>query len=1180
MSGALGSLVVEVAANVARFQSDMGRIAYIAQQNANTVQRAFDVVGNSLKALGVGLSLGVAIDTVKTKIEQAIKSAADLEDLAQRTGGTIEGLSKLTNVAQVSGTGTDVLAAGLQRLAKTMVDAQQGSEQAAAAFTTLGISTKDLASQRPEDVFTRVATELAKYEDNAAKTALAQELLGRSGANLLPVFNDLVNVGSLAAVTTAEQSAAAKDYELNLLRLQVTVDAVFRTIALQIVPVMGSFVKALVSSANSTDGLRASVDKLAANGSLRQWAEATAMGVARFIDVLSVVPDIFVIVGKTIGAAAAQFAGLGKVLAGVLQMLSGDIAKGVQTAQEGLKQITAVGNLWWQDMQQIWNRPLFSERFKQQLAADAQAMAQSMAQVPSKKPSLPSLPPAVKPPPTTVTADNGALKAQIDAQLKVLDRQIQQEQQLYQIRQQTLQRLYGDDLLSIKDYFAARQASTEQYRQQTLALYDQEVADLQQAMARMADVRAKAELAGRIQEIDQRKLRVTNEVERQTVLDRLDQARATQAYADEVERLNIRLLELQGNLQEAAARQRALDNRSLRQRLTIEQDLPALDALSRIEELQGAQIVQAYADEVERLNIRLLELQGNLQEAAARQNALQNRGLRQRLTIEQDLPALDALQQIENLQTAQAALDQFAATAALVDERLRTAEGRIALDQQTGATTELESLQRLGQARQAAAAQLAEIARQMDAVAQASGNPIMLANVEAFKLRIDELAVSADTLQATFRGIFVGGFSGFLTDLMQGTKSLKEAFLDFARSVEQAITRIVVQNLAQQLFGAGGPLGGLSSFFSSLFGFTPAASGAGVITGGSGLIVPGISGMRADGGPVSANQSYLVGERGPEIFKPSLPGTIVSNEQVKTSALGSPPWRLSPAALGLLLAPLSVLSPASAATAPVAQRAVSAASAVAMSSAAPFAVALPPRLSLPAAAPFVQAVAARLQVPLPAPTAAALPPTLAAPLPPTLANALAHRLAAVAAPAEMVARTEQRELEFLDSSAGGFAQPVMSDKDFASPANTPLAAVGIFNLAASRLEIPAEPATGALGIAMAPALVAGALPQAISSAIPAPFARSLSAALELNIAGSLREGGQAYRNQAYVVGEAGPEIFVPSTAGTVLANRLDGAATPSIVINNSFAPGTDLRTIDQAATQIGLRVQRALRRST
>lgn len=1110
MSGSLGSLVVEVAANVARFQSDMGRIAYIAQQNANTVQRAFDAVGNSLKALGVGLSLGVAIDTVKTKIDTAIKSAADLEDLAQRTGGTIEGLSKLTNVAQVSGTGTDVLAAGLQRLAKNMVDAEQGSAQAAAAFTTLGISTKDLSSQRPEDVFNRVATELAKYEDNAAKTAIAQELLGKSGANLLPVFNDLVTVGSLAAVTTAEQSAAAKDYELNLLRLQVTVDAVFRTVALQIVPVMGSFVKALVSSANSTDGLRSSVDKLAADGSLRQWAEATAMGLARFIDVVSVVPDIFVLVGKTIGASAAQFAGLGKVLAGVLQMLSGDIGKGVQTAQEGLQQITAVGNLWWQDMQQIWNRPLFSERFKQQLATDAQAMAQSMAQGaegPGKKPSLPTLAPPARPPGNVVSSDTGALKAQIDAQMKVLDRQIQQEQQLYQIRQQTLQRLYGDDLLSIKDYFAARQASTEQYRQQTLALYDQEVADLQQAMARMTDVRARAELAGRLQEVDQRKQRLTNEVERQTVLDRLDQARATQAYADEVERLNISLLELQGRLQEAATRQRALDNRSLRQRLTIEQDLPALDALNRIEQLQGAEIVQAYADEVERLNIRLLELQGNLQEAAARQTALQNRGLRQRLTIEQDLPALNTLQQIEDLQAAQAALDQLAATAAVVDERLRTAEGRIALDQQTGAVTELQSLERLGQARQAAAAQLAQIAEQMDAVARASGNPVMLANVEAFKLRIDELAASADAMGTTLRGIFVGGFSGFLSDLMQGTKSLKEAFLDFARSVEQAITRIVAQNIAQQLFGTGGPLGGLSSLVGSFFGFTPAAAppGAGVISAGSGLV---ISGMRADGGPVAANQSYVVGERGPELFKPSVPGTIVSNEQIKARALGAPPLGLSAATLAALF--LGPLSPVNAGVGSVPPNIPAP-----LSAPAPAALPPPPRLTLPAAPPFVQAVAARLQVPLPASTASALPPTMAAPLPPTLAAGLANRLAAVAAPAEMVIRSEQREREFEEGSA-----------------------------------------------------------------LPQPFARSLAPLINLNIAGSLAEGGRAYRNQAYLVGEAGPEIFVPNTGGTVLPNQTGTSSAPSIVINNSFAPGTDLRTIDQAAAQIGLRVQRALRRST
>ncbi len=38
----------------------------------------------------------------------------------------------------------------------------------------------------------------------------------------------------------------------------------------------------------------------------------------------------------------------------------------------------------------------------------------------------------------------------------------------------------------------------------------------------------------------------------------------------------------------------------------------------------------------------------------------------------------------------------------------------------------------------------------------------------------------------------------------------------------------------------------------------------------------------AEGGPVAANQSYLVGEEGPEIFKPKTSGTIIPNNQLPT----------------------------------------------------------------------------------------------------------------------------------------------------------------------------------------------------------------------------------------------------------------------------------------------------------
>jgi SLT domain-containing protein len=355
----------------------------------------------------------------------------------------------------------------------------------------------------------------------------------------------------------------------------------------------------------------------------------------------------------------------------------------------------------------------------------------------------------------------------------------------------------------------------------------------------------------------------------------------------------------------------------------------------------------------------------------------------------------------------------------------------------------------------------------------------MLANVEAFKLRIDELAASADGLGIVFRDIFVGGFSNFLSDLMSGTKSLKDAFLDFARSVEQAITRIVAQNLAQSLFGTTGPLAGVSGFFARLFG-SP------------------VAGARADGGPVAANQSYLVGERGPEIFKPSIPGTIIPNERLKLETQVQGPK--------LLGAPAPRLAQALAAT--VVGMALPAFPAAAAPSSA---LANTPRVTLPSGPPEVQAIAARLQTPLPAAATAALPPYMAAPLPPTLAAGLARRLAAVVEPAEMAVKTEERESELMN---------------------------------ASRL----------------------------------PLGESLA----VRISGSLQGGGPVYRNQAYLVGEAGPEVFIPGINGTVLPNKPaadNKPAGPNIVINNTFAAGTDLRTIDQAATQIGLRVQRALRRN-
>ena len=85
-------------------------------------------------------------------------------------------------------------------------------------------------------------------------------------------------------------------------------------------------------------------------------------------------------------------------------------------------------------------------------------------------------------------------------------------------------------------------------------------------------------------------------------------------------------------------------------------------------------------------------------------------------------------------------------------------------------------------------------------------------------------------------------FAEFLFDPFQdGVKGMLKSFLD-------AIRRMLANQAAAQLFNFLGSQGG---FLGALFG-----------------------GGRAMGGPVAAGTSYLVGERGPELFTPTTSGQI------------------------------------------------------------------------------------------------------------------------------------------------------------------------------------------------------------------------------------------------------------------------------------------------------------------
>lgn len=81
-----------------------------------------------------------------------------------------------------------------------------------------------------------------------------------------------------------------------------------------------------------------------------------------------------------------------------------------------------------------------------------------------------------------------------------------------------------------------------------------------------------------------------------------------------------------------------------------------------------------------------------------------------------------------------------------------------------------------------------------------------------------------------------------------------------------------------------------------------------------------------------------------------------------------------------------------------------------------------------------------------------------------------------------------------------------------------------------------------------------------------------------SFAGFRAEGGSVLPHHSYVVGERGPELFMPKQAGNIVPNSsLNTSASPTVVMHIHTPDATSFRQSQgQICTQVGLALQRAL----
>ena len=188
---------------------------------AGAKQVAADLKNLGGKVSGVGRSLATLATAAAAPLAGMTLSFAaagdNLDKMSKRTGVGVKALSELAFAAEQSGASLDSVEKGIRGMQRSLLNAEMGSKTATDALSALGLSVDELSGMSPEDQFTKIADAIGDVEDPSKRAALAMQLFGRAGSELLPMMSEnaegIANLrkeaNELGRTMTAEDAQAA-----------------------------------------------------------------------------------------------------------------------------------------------------------------------------------------------------------------------------------------------------------------------------------------------------------------------------------------------------------------------------------------------------------------------------------------------------------------------------------------------------------------------------------------------------------------------------------------------------------------------------------------------------------------------------------------------------------------------------------------------------------------------------------------------------------------------------------------------------------------------------------------------------------------------------------------------------------------------------------------------------------
>lgn len=257
--------------------------------------------------LGVGAGMTAASAGITMAVRGQLQEIDALSKAAQATGTNIEALSQLRFAADQSGVSAEQLDTALQRLSRSMAG---GADE----FAALGIALRDSeGNMRPtEAVLFDFADRLAAMPDGAEKTALAMDLLGRSGAGLIPLLNGgsdslrglMAEADRLGLTVSGETAANVEAFNDSMSKLQAAGTGLARVLIEALAPTLERVAEWVSNAAEWFGRLDPKMQSLITGGGLL----VAALGPV--VVTLGVVAGAVAAIGAPIAAVVTALAGL------------------------------------------------------------------------------------------------------------------------------------------------------------------------------------------------------------------------------------------------------------------------------------------------------------------------------------------------------------------------------------------------------------------------------------------------------------------------------------------------------------------------------------------------------------------------------------------------------------------------------------------------------------------------------------------------------------------------------------------------------------------------------------------------------------------------------------------------------------------------------------------------------